>query len=550
MAAKKNKPPLPAPAVPPTPAAAGWLLTAAVSLVVAICIFVRLRYLGVPFERDEGEYAYAGSLILQGIPPYAQAYNMKMPGIYYAYAAIMALFGSTHVAVHAGLLLINVLTGLGVFLLGRWLAGTGAAAVAVAVFALLSTGQAVTGTFANAEHFVLVFALFGIFATLQGLESNSRAKLLAGGVLLGLGFLMKQHGAAFIALAMSLVLVSHGLGHKWLQGIRDGALVAVGAILPFGLLVGAMVAMKVEQKFFFWTFSYAAAYVNVVPLGQALDNFVGGIVPAIAEAWPLWGLASLGTMLAVWRSKDGLRQSFLPLALVFGFLATAPGFYFRNHYFLFPLPLLAIGAGAAYGLGKELLSRWLPGKEAALVALALWLAAMGTSLWQQRQYLFVMSPEQMSRATYGYNPFPESIPVADYIRQNSAPGDRIAVLGSEPQIYFYAQRRAATGYIYMYPLMEPQPYASAMQQQMIREIAATKPAFMVTVGVEVSWLVRNSSDRTVIDWGMRYIAENYEQVGLADLTPWGTRYTWGGAAAGAEPSSSLWIRIYRRRPSP
>lgn len=520
------------------------------AMVVALCLYVRLRYLGVPFERDEGEYAYAGSLILDGIPPYAQAYNMKMPGIYYAYAAIMALFGSTHVAVHAGLLVINALTGLGVFLLGRWLAGTGAAIVAVAVFALLSTGQAVSGAFANAEHFVLVFAVFGLWTTLKGLKCNSRARLLAGGVLLGLGFLMKQHGAAFIALAISLALVSHGRQQKWLPGLRDGALLAAGAVLPFGLLVLAMVAMKVEQNFFFWTFSYAAAYVDVVPPGEALANFVAGIGPALAEAWPLWGLAILGTGLAVRRGQDGLRKSFLPLALVFGFLATAPGFYFRNHYFLLPLPMLAIGAGAAYSLGQEPLSRWCRGRLAAITAMALLAGALGTSLWLQRQYLFAMSPEQMSRATYGYNPFPESIPVADYIRQNSAPGDRIAVLGSEPQIYFYAQRRAATGYIYMYPLMEPQPYASAMQQQMIREIAATKPAFMVTVGVEVSWLVRDSSDRTVIDWGLRYIAENYEQVGLADLTPWGTRYTWGGAAAGAEPSSSLWIRIYRRRHSP
>ena len=36
------------------------------TLVVAI----RIRLLGIPLERDEGEYAYAGQLILQGVPPY------------------------------------------------------------------------------------------------------------------------------------------------------------------------------------------------------------------------------------------------------------------------------------------------------------------------------------------------------------------------------------------------------------------------------------------------------------------------------------------------
>jgi hypothetical protein len=54
--------------------------------------FVRLKFADVPLERDEGEYAYAGQLILHGVPPYTLAYNMKFPGTYYAYAALMAVF--------------------------------------------------------------------------------------------------------------------------------------------------------------------------------------------------------------------------------------------------------------------------------------------------------------------------------------------------------------------------------------------------------------------------------------------------------------------------
>ena len=38
--------------------------------VLALVAVARLRLLAFPLERDEGEYAYAGQLILQGIPPY------------------------------------------------------------------------------------------------------------------------------------------------------------------------------------------------------------------------------------------------------------------------------------------------------------------------------------------------------------------------------------------------------------------------------------------------------------------------------------------------
>src|SRR5437879_1057661 len=85
-----------------------WIFLAAI--VLGTVALIRIRLLAIPLERDEGEYAYAGQLMLQGIPPYKLAYNMKFPGIYAAYALIMALFGQTPVGIHMGLLLINLAT--------------------------------------------------------------------------------------------------------------------------------------------------------------------------------------------------------------------------------------------------------------------------------------------------------------------------------------------------------------------------------------------------------------------------------------------------------
>ena len=74
---------------------------------VALVVFVRLRLLQIPLERDEGEFAYAGQLMLEGIPPYQLAWNMKLPGTYAAYAAMMALFGQSS-GIHLGFLLANL----------------------------------------------------------------------------------------------------------------------------------------------------------------------------------------------------------------------------------------------------------------------------------------------------------------------------------------------------------------------------------------------------------------------------------------------------------
>jgi hypothetical protein len=39
-------------------------------IVLTLVVTIRNRVLGIPLERDEGNYAYAGHLILQDIPPY------------------------------------------------------------------------------------------------------------------------------------------------------------------------------------------------------------------------------------------------------------------------------------------------------------------------------------------------------------------------------------------------------------------------------------------------------------------------------------------------
>src|SRR5437764_8632745 len=100
-----------------------WLVCSTLALVVCATAAVRFRLLDMPLERDEGEYAYAGQLMLQGIPPYKLAYNMKLPGTYAAYALMMAAFGQTIRGIHVGLIFVNSITIVLVYFLGRQLFG-------------------------------------------------------------------------------------------------------------------------------------------------------------------------------------------------------------------------------------------------------------------------------------------------------------------------------------------------------------------------------------------------------------------------------------------
>src|SRR5215472_5753345 len=93
-------------AVPPKDIASRWpWIIVAVAILFSLTVRFRLREM--PLERDEGEYAYAGQLILHGVPPYKDAYNMKLPGTYVGYAVLMGLFGQSAAGLHFGVALVN-----------------------------------------------------------------------------------------------------------------------------------------------------------------------------------------------------------------------------------------------------------------------------------------------------------------------------------------------------------------------------------------------------------------------------------------------------------
>src|SRR5262249_46325156 len=153
---------------------------------------------------------------------------------------------------------------------------------------------------------------------------------------------------------------------------------------------------------------------------------------------------------------------------------------------------------------------------------------------------------EANRLINGMNPFPESIRIGEYIREHSSPNDTIAVLGSEPQIYFYARRHSATGYIYAYGLMELQPYAHQMQQEMINEIETARPKFLVLIVINKSWLAFTDSDLTIFRWADSYCDANYEEVGLINITDQGADYYLSGRPRGVTPTVEH-ISIYRRK---
>jgi len=546
---KPKTAPAPRPSVA-APGAARFLAPAAVALAILFCAAVRIRLADVPLERDEGEYAYAGQLLLQGVPPYQLAYNMKFPGTYYAYAAILASFGASPRGVHLGLLVVNAATTLLVYLLGKRLLGTLPGVFSAWAFALLSLDRWILGVFAHATHFVILPVVASLVLLVRDLGSERRGAFFASGVLLGLAVLMKQHAALFLPLGLGLVAwgALRGADGSPIAAIRRVAWVASGAVAPFAALVVLFLAQGVLGQFWFWTFQYAREYVTRLPLSSSPGRFLAGLAVVSAANPAIWLAGAVG-LVALWtRGWSSEARVVLTALLVSSLLATVPGFYFRPHYFIVMLPAVALLVGVAAGSAERLLRTIVSNGTAAGLVVAGGVALAAMYVLSESAYLFSWTPRTLSRMCYGANPFVESEEIARYIRERTGPDDRIAILGSEPQIYFYAQRRSATGYIYAYPLMEPQEFASTMQDEMMRQIEEAHPAYVVFAQVGSSWLAGPDSDMGLLQWAQRYMSACYDVVGVADIRSLDeTTYAWDGAATSYRPRSQNVVYTFRRR---
>jgi hypothetical protein len=495
---------------PTTLCSAGFML-----LIVLAVTAMRIHTLEVPLERDEGEFAYFGQLILQGIPPYQEAYSMKLPGVHLAYAAIMALFGQTPSGIHLGLIVVNLIAIVFVYLLAREFFGVLCASTAAASYALLSINTSVLGLFAHATHFVLVCALPGIWLLRRGMRLGRTWMYPVSGFLLGCSILMKQPGAFLVMFGWLYILweETRRKPFSWKSLAGRLGLFSAGAVLPYFLTCVILWFAGVFDKFWFWTATYASAYGSRLTLHEGMRLLISAAGSIYGENPYLWMLFLAGVILLFMTPKGREAWIFTTGFLIFSFLAVCPGLYFREHYFILLLPAAALLIGIAVetiaDFVKNIGGRNVYGGLAGLILLVI---AFYNGVAHQGYFLVNVRHDYLSRMTYGTNPFVESLKVAEYIKKNSAKGDRMAILGSEPQIYFYANRKSASGHIYAYGLMEPHKYALKMQEEMAEQIEKTAPKYILCVNVFTSWLINSQSEKYILLWADHYLSQNYELV--------------------------------------
>jgi hypothetical protein len=367
----------------------------------------------------------------------------------------------------------------------------------------------------------------------------------------GVALVTKQHGALLSVFA--IVFAAFSQPARWKREpkrrVVELALLATAIAAPLAVTCGVIASIGAWEPFVFWTYTYPRQYVTQVPLAVAWKLFADESHVQTASNSSLW-IAALAGLFILCLSRDARPRRLFVLAwLIASIGAFLPGLMFRSHYYLFLFPPLALLAGVAL----DCLVRWAirHGVAARTGALAMVAIVLAWPMVEIGRSLAFTTPTELVQKMYPNSPFEEMPEIAAFIAANTTREDRVAVLGSEPELFFYAHRRSATGHIYMYPLVEGHGYALEMQEQLVREVEAAQPKYLVLVELFTSWLPQPGSPRRLHDWLARYLPAHYRVVGRAEFfdgQP--TEFVWDAEKLRAPPRSPLGIAVFRRKLPP
>jgi hypothetical protein len=485
---------------------------------LAICslpVLFYVPFLNEPFMRDEGFFASVGQLVLDGGMPYRDAFDNKPPLIFGWYALSFLFFGETVWAPRLLAALLLSGTTLLVYMQGRLMFSRRAGLVAAAAFGL-SMGLAEFETNANVEYFLLAPMVAALVSFTLGERSGRLSWYVAAGFFSAVAILTKQTAVFNLLFFLLLLAVPVARRDGWRLWKSSGLLRKSGA-----LMIGCAAAAALVAAPFLVTGTlpemleavvlYSGDYVATVSPLTKLWIMVRSPLYVLTISGPLAVLAALG---AAHLLKSRHRDALLAMGwLLSSVLAIAVAGRFYQHYYVMLLPgaALLVPPGITW-----LRSRW-DRPPARVIALGVLPALLGLSLLINGQIYLQPSPEERHVQKFANHPMREweveSPKLAAWLREHTSEDDLIYNLGFQSEVYFYADRRSASRFLFDNPFAVNRD----LEDEAIRDLAENRPLYIFDSAVYEpdDWLANYYPERV-----RRFIEENYEYLGklyYADL---------------------------------
>jgi hypothetical protein len=402
------------------------------AVVAAITALARTSSYLAPISRDTGQMLYGGQIVLNGGTPYHDVAVNKGPLTYLLFAVLRLLVGQSEVAVRLTLLAFAVAAGVGLAMYLHRAADPWIAKVGGIIFALLSALHAFQGDDPNLEQYAIAPMALALWLA----SGDSLIRAAASGAMTAV--------VAALSPSLALPLAPVVLLTLWWRCV-DARRRCFAAMVSGGGVAAAVGLWLLSAGALPDLFKQVPGTTGGEPRSDLLSfsHLVG--VPAR----PLWIAGLAGTLIASRRSH--LRIPALG-ALIWILLSWARANVgdaliddpvFPHHYYPAVLGLsagLALGLGAVRSSGRRLQT-----------AFATVLIVLLTGQYVLRPERAALLRPAARRGVSAY-PWHYAATLAAYVDSHTQPKERIYVNGSQPEIYWLADRLSPTRFFDIYPI--------------------------------------------------------------------------------------------------
>lgn len=513
------------------------------TIAVVACLALAAPQLWYPLWFDQGAFAACADALRRGGVMYRDCWEVRGPLAVVAYLIPM-LVSPAPLAIHAFDLAWQALTAVMIAIFGRKLFGTRAGIAAGVLYWLLYASINYWAA-AQAEGFANLFFVMGLYAAWRGTRGNWRWLVLSG-LCAWITFWFKYPFALIGSVPFMLIVIQRVRHTTTVPLVRSlallmgGAAVALLAGLAYFALNGALSDLATQITYDIATFNNVALsyrlewlrtifWVEIVAFVNIGNTPTAGFKDTVEQVFLLGRgfpfvflamLCGLAAGLSVKRLRPVTLYAFAYFAVTMA-INLWQGHFYRYHYVIV-LPAMALLAGAALenAMQVKIDRRWVRAMVMAvpIVTVALAVIGLASSMapWtRDALYNAIVMRKTPEAITLESKLAPYSL-LAQALREQTRPEERIVVFSDVPAVYPLAQRANGTRFPYLRWALESgnAEVRADYTRVFVNDMERNQPKFFVLTQPDFPWpgvdfIALWKSIPVIHD----YVEQNYHYVG-------------------------------------
>ncbi|MDX1685557.1 MAG: glycosyltransferase family 39 protein [Saprospiraceae bacterium] len=518
-------------------------------LFLLLIIIIRVNFLDLPLDRDEGTYAYFGHQIWKGAVPFTDLIDNKPSGLFFSYALIDILIPNTKSGLHMALLIIQLLTGSLIFEIVRRSSTTPSAICAAMAFFLISLNPFSRGFAMISEHIIILFHCLSLWLIIRGHQRQTILPFLLSGALAAWCLLIKQ-SALLISISLLLPVLIPSVfirpnRSESNNGKNLGAFLVGGTAIILLLLAYHMINDNLDDMWY-WLYKYNRDnFLSRISNEDAWKYFNVYLRTVVGPYWLIWIIALLGIIVGFF-SKKITRSAYLVIALILSFVMIGLGKRFYGHYWIVAFPYVAMSFGWTINYLVKLIPdkrKWVPTLSVFVTAVA-FMAVLFTS----DNKFFSPRKDHIVQKVYGSNPFIQIDYLIDHLSRVMKPDETVFVMGSEPQVYYLLDRSLKSPHINTGYLFKDHSRLDPMINDYQQLLSERNFDYLIFVNHPFSWGISAGSDISMYQWAWKYSTRNYTSQLLLEIELGkSTNVVSGEKLRNYQPRTEYYVKLMKRR---